>query len=379
MIGELQQPSVVDLDGLLQPIEGENPSGESLRYTGLYDEIAEARRADDTLSRGDWQEELKVADYRKVIDLAVPALTSRSKDLQIGAWLSEALIKLHGFVGLRDSMKLLANLQDQFWDTLHPEIDEGDMSGRANAIAWFDTQAALSVIGVPFTGGGGYSMLDYEDSKVYDFPENIEMLDTAEQVRLNELKAQAEAQRKVTGEMWRKAVAATRRAEVETVNFAVEECWTEFNNLNRVIEEKYDRNQMPGLSGFRKSLDSVHTQIKKLLEEKRIEEPDETDEVEGEEGAVNGDGTARSSGGASTTGAIQNRRDALKRLAEIADFFQKTEPHSPISYIVQRAVKWGNMPLEVWLQDVIKDETVLFNLRQTLGFNTNTPDGNSQQ
>jgi type VI secretion system protein ImpA len=58
-----------------------------------------------------------------------------------------------------------------------------------------------------------------------------------------------------------------------------------------------------------------------------------------------------------------------------AEFFQKTEPHSPISYIVQRAVKWGNMPLESWLQDVIKDETVLFNLRQTLGFNTNSTDG----
>jgi len=38
-------------------------------------------------------------------------------------------------------------------------------------------------------------------------------------------------------------------------------------------------------------------------------------------------------------------------------------------------VKWGNMPLESWLQDVIKDETVLFNLRQTLGFNTNSTDG----
>lgn len=377
MIGELEQPSVIDLDGLLQPIAGENPSGESLRYAGVYDEISEARRADDTLNRGEWQEELKVADYRKVIDLAVPALKDRSKDLQIGAWLSEALIKQFGFVGLRDSMKLLAGLQDQFWDTLHPEIDEGDMSGRANAIAWFDTQASLSLLGVSFTGGPGYSMIDWEDSKAYDFPENMELLDTAEQVRLNELKAQAEAQRKVTGDMWRKAVAATRRAEMEVINHAVEECWSEFNNLNRVIEEKYDRNQMPGLSGFRKALDNVHTQIKKLLEEKRAEEPDEIEEVEGEVG-TNEDGTPRAAGVAGIAGPIQNRKDALKRLGEIADFFQKTEPHSPISYIVGRAVKWGNMPLELWLQDVIKDETVLFNLRQTLGFNTNNPDLNGQ-
>jgi type VI secretion system protein ImpA len=83
--------------------------------------------------------------------------------------------------------------------------------------------------------------------------------------------------------------------------------------------------------------------------------------------------TVRAGGIATASGAIQNRQDALKRLTDIAEFFRKTEPHSPISYVLQRAVKWGNMPLELWLQDVIKDETVIYNIRQTLGFNTNLP------
>ncbi len=377
MSDELVQAPVIDLEAMLQPISGESPSGESLRYAGIYDEITEARRADDDLNQGAWQTELKYADYQRVIDLAVPALTSQSKDLQIAAWLSEALVKRHGFAGLRDSIKLLTGLQQNFWETLHPEIDEGDMEGRANAVAWFETQGAFTVMGVPFTGGEGYSFINFEDSKLYDFPDNMELLETAEQIRLNELKAQAEAQRKVTGDQWRKAVIATRRAQMETVNFAVEECWAELQNLNAVIEEKFDRNQMPGLTNLRKSLDAVHTQIKKLLEEKRIEEPDEVEAEASEEGGVAEDGTQRAAG--SATGAINNRRDALKRLNDIAEFFQKTEPHSPISYIVQRAVKWGNMPLETWLQDVIKDETVLYNLRQTLGFNTTTNDTAASQ
>jgi len=368
----LQKPAVIDIEAMLQPISEESPSGESLRYAGIYDEINEARRADDNLNQGAWTTELKVADYRTVIDLAVPAITTKSKDLQIAAWLSESLVKVHGFAGLRDSIKLLTGLQEKFWDTLHPEIDEGDMEGRANAISWFEAQGAFAVKGVPFTGGDGYSYINWEDSKTFDFPENMELLDTAEQIRLNELKAQAEAQRRVTSDLWRKAVAATRRAQMEEVNFAVEECWAAMKDLNAVIEEKYDRNQMPGLTNFRKALDEVHTQIKKLLEEKRVEEPDEVEAEEVAEGVVGEDGVVRSGGVA--TGAIANRKDALKRLNDIAEFFQKTEPHSPISYIVQRAVKWGNMPLENWLQDVIKDETVLFNLRQTLGFNTNSVD-----
>ena len=74
MIEELQQPSVIDLESLLQPVPGENPSGESLRYEGVYDQISEARRADEDLNQGAWQTELKYADFREGIGLAVPAL-----------------------------------------------------------------------------------------------------------------------------------------------------------------------------------------------------------------------------------------------------------------------------------------------------------------
>jgi len=36
-------------EGLLNPIPGENPSGQSLRYDPVYDKIREARRADEEL------------------------------------------------------------------------------------------------------------------------------------------------------------------------------------------------------------------------------------------------------------------------------------------------------------------------------------------
>jgi len=63
----------------------------------------------------------------------------------------------------------------------------------------------------------------------------------------------------------------------------------------------------------------------------------------------------------------QDRADALCRLAAVAEYFRKTEPHSPVAYLVQRAVRWGEMPLEEWLREVIHDESVLGQLRETLG------------
>ena len=368
MSEELRQPAVVDLDAMLQPIPGENPSGEYLRYSGLYDEVGEARRQDDDANQGVWQTELKVADFRRVIELVVPALTSQTKDLQLGVWLTEALIREHGFVGLRDGLQLLSGLQANFWETLHPEIEEGDMEGRANAIAWLDGPGTLVIKRARFTGAAGYGYQDWEDSKLFDFPENIESLPTEQRTRFEELKKQAETGRRVTAEMWQREIVDTRRTPVERANFTIEECVTALDDLNKVCEEKFDRNQAPGLVGFRKMLDQIHDQVKKLLEQKRAEEPDpEGEEEAAEGGVVSADGTVKAG---AATGAINSRRDALKRLGDIADYFQRNEPHSPVAYLVQRAVKWGDMPLETWLQDVIKDDSVISSLRQTLGFNT---------
>jgi type VI secretion system protein ImpA len=365
MSGDLQQPPVIDLDALLLPISDESPSGESLRYSGLYDEIAEARRADKDVSQGEWQTQLKTADYRKVIDLAIPALTSQTKDLQIAAWLSEALSWQHGFAGVRDSFRLLSGLQENFWETLHPEIDEGDMEGRANAISWMDEQTAFALRKAPITAGPGCGLADFEDSKIFNIPESLDALPEEEFERFSALKTQAEKERRCTADTWRKAKAATRRAFVEGVVYTLEECVAGFAELNRVIDEKFDRNQTPGMPNLKKALDALQTQVGKLLEEKRLEEPDESELAEGADGSAEAVG---SGGGAA--GTISGRREALRRLAEIAAFFQRTEPHSPVSYLVQRAVSWGNMPLENWLQDVIKDENVLHQLRQTLGLET---------
>jgi type VI secretion system protein ImpA len=374
MVNVESVPPVIDLEALLQPISEESPSGESLQYSGIYDEIREARRADLDIDQGQWRHELKVANFRQVINLAVPALTTQTKDMQIVAWLSEALTKENGFAGLRDSLQLMSGLQENFWETCFPEIDEGDEEGRANAIEWMDRQTAGALREVPVTGGPGLSFIALEESKRFDFPENIESLSSEEQEKFNQLKAEAEQFNRTTGDMWRKAKAQTRRAFYETLSLTLDECWEGYEALNRSIESKFDPKQMPGLNNLKKSLDEVRTAVKKLLQEKRAEEPDPDDADANAGEAVDGESDFESSGAgmgagvATASGAVRSRQDALKRLSDVAEFFRKTEPHSPVSYLVQRAVKWGNMPLDNWLQEVIKDESVLGQLRETLGF-----------
>src|SRR6267142_77293 len=127
----LSPPAVVDVEALLAPIPGDNPVGENLQYSA-YDEMREARRAEESLPSGDWQRDVKAAEWPKVIDLTTSALASKTKDLQICAWLVEALVELYGFVGLRDGLNVMRGLHEQYWEQVYPQIDEGDLDARAN-------------------------------------------------------------------------------------------------------------------------------------------------------------------------------------------------------------------------------------------------------
>src|ERR1700722_19577701 len=105
-------------DNLLNPIPGENPSGEDLRYEDIYGQIKEARREEDDSAQGEWVHEVKKADYPLVVKLATEAIATRSKDLQLAAWLTDALVRVEGFSGLKQGLLLLQGLTTNFWDTV---------------------------------------------------------------------------------------------------------------------------------------------------------------------------------------------------------------------------------------------------------------------
>ncbi len=381
-------PPVIDLEALLAPISGDNPAGENLRYDGTYDLLKEARRADEALAQGEWERELKVAEWPKVIEIATQALSSKAKDLQVGAWLAEALVRndrLDRFAGLRDGLQLMRQLQERFWDHLYPEIDpedeEGPLRARANVLEALDNWLAVAIKEVPLTNsttGLKYSYLQWEGSKQFEIPENLEALSTEEQERANELKARAAAEGKITSEDWRKAYRATPRAFYEERHQLLNECWEELKALDRTMDERLGR-ETPGLKALQKSLDEVRSLVERLVKEKRIAEP-YPEELATMEGASEAATTLAGEEAATfvSTGPVRSRKEALKRLAEVAEYFRRTEPHSPVSYLVQRAINWGNMPLEVWLRDVIKDENVLNQLRETLGIKAGSDESSEE-
>ncbi|HET6978779.1 MAG TPA: type VI secretion system protein TssA [Pyrinomonadaceae bacterium] len=343
-----------DLHDWLQPIPGANPAGESLRYQGTYDRIAEARREDDpTLSQGIYKASLKRADWAAAESICVEALISRTKDLQIAGWLLEAWLHLYGFAGVAKGLRVMAGLCDQFWDDLYPAIDAGDIEARVAPFVWIEHKLALKLKQIPLTmpdgpNGESYSYVDWESACHF---ENLAMKDP---------RALQEALAKINPSVatFRAAVAATDRELyvelVEDLGDAIDSC----ELVEHILDQKCGRDA-PGLRQFKEALSAIQQLIFQDLQT-RIAEP------EVEEEPLSAAPHDESEFELWSSGPIRSRADAYRRLSEAADFLLRTEPHSPTPYLVQRAVEWGSMSLPELLQQIVRNEGELSEIDRLL-------------
>src|SRR5665213_2077659 len=71
-------------DDLLEPIEGENPSGPNLQYDKIFDQIKEARQEDDeSIPSGTWERAIKKADRPLVIKLSLIHISEPTRQAEI--------------------------------------------------------------------------------------------------------------------------------------------------------------------------------------------------------------------------------------------------------------------------------------------------------
>jgi type VI secretion system protein ImpA len=333
---------------LLNPIAGENPSGQNLRYAPVYDKIKEARREDDDAAQGDWKIERKLADWSFVVKNAGETLATKSKDVQLAAWLTEALLKTQGVAGLRDGLDLLKGLIESFWDTLYPEIEDGDVEMRAAPLDWVGGRLDRAVKDAPLTRGG-YSWFAYKESRKVPTEE-----EAGESTLKAEARATAVADGKPTPEEFDKSFDSSPKAYYVQLAADVDGTLESLGALDGLCEEKF-QDVAPSFGPLRQTLEEVKQAVRIFLQKKREKEPDEpvagADETEPEAAAVEeevplGQATgaaparARKPGGALTAEPM-DRDDAIARVVSAAKFLRGENPYDPAPYLLLRGLRWG--------------------------------------
>lgn len=80
-------------------------------------------------------------------------------------------------------------------------------------------------------------------------------------------------------------------------------------------------------------------------------------EADAAEGDADGEESVPASAPSGPAGAPTSREDAYRQLLLIADYLARTEPHSPVPYLIKRAVEWGNKPLSELLAEPINADS----------------------
>lgn len=358
--------TIVNLDLLLESIPGDNPAGQDIRQdpspVSPYQSIKAARNAARAAERNsihDGNSNEAEEHWKTILQIAPEILGSQAKDLEIASWYSEALLRLYGFRGLRDGFTIIHGFIEKFWDNLYPMPDEDGIETRVACLSGLNGEGAEGVLIAPIrkaeiTEGnsvGPFTLWEYQQA-----------LDV----------------QKIPDDKARKAKREKVGFDVDTINKAVTETNAQFfidlrDDLEQAIDLYRRAGQMldeycgtydaPPTRTIIESLEECLGVIKHIARDKfplEVDTPEadtETADENAESAETGTPATVATPSVTVTQAAMMNRELAFKQLKEIAEFFRKTEPHSPVSYLLDKAVRWGDMPLTALIQELIPDSS----------------------
>jgi type VI secretion system protein ImpA len=318
------------IEAVLTPIPGEAPAGQDLRYDPRYEQVKEARREDLALPSGGLATERKLADYNVVMKLGRELLEKETKDLQISAWIAEALLKQKGMIGLATGLLILEGVLSKFWEGCFPAWDEEDPEMRAGPLEWVGNKFEVPVR--QLFVAPNISLLDYQASRTV--PTEAECEYNSDKL---EVRKAALSDGKLAPEVVDRAVADANKAYYKTIVQEADTTAASLATLEKTTDEKFGRDA-PSMMKLRAAVDDVRRTAGTILAQKLIDDPDPiVEEVFADAG-----GAAVDESGPLTPEPV-SPADAAKRIAVSAAYLRKQDSTSPGPYLTLRGLRWGEL------------------------------------
>lgn len=329
---------LINVENLLAELTAEQPCGEDMEYDVAFTELEIAAQGKAEQEYGDTLVEAEEPDWTEVEDKAL-AVLQQSKDLRAAMHLTRSLLKTEGLVGLSQGLELFRGYVEQYWDSVHPQLDpddDNDPTMRVNVLrSLADEDTMLRAIRTaPLTDSRVAGRFSLRDIAVANGdlppPENAE-----------------EGPADLT--IIEAAFQDTDPERLQALADAVRESMEHVASIESTVTDAVEAGAGPDLSDLGKTLKKVHSALAERLGGDEEEAADE----ELEEGLAEA-GPSAGAGGA-ISGAVKNPNDVIRMLDKILDYYARSEPSSPLPLLLQRAKRLVSKDFMTIMKDIAPD------------------------
>jgi type VI secretion system protein ImpA len=316
------------VEELLAPAPGEAPAGANLEYTREFAELERIAAGKPERQIGASVVAAEEPDWQAVIAQSNALLLS-TKDLRVANHWLRASLRVNGFAGLAEGLRLFSGLVDRYWPDLHPPLeaeDDNDPTFRVNAMAALTHRDVLQAIrAAPLLQVKGFGAVSLRDIEAATAPPG-------------QPPSAAEATMEAIFEH-------APLADLASASSVAEQC----TESARVLAEKWAsrlEGAGPDFTEFRRVLAHASNTLKERLQRRQPMQ-------NGTSAEQDGVGASAPSAGAPSfvRGDIRSRDDVVRALEGICAYYARHEPSSPVPLLLERCKRLVTMSF----LDIVKD------------------------
>lgn len=346
----------IEADTLLKPFDGA-PAGESVReggassdlYLRIKDERAAARIAEREASNAESDSDplrAGLIHWASLAEGAVTLLTDHTKDLEVAAWLTEALLRTGGIAGLGDGFLLLDGLITAFWDEgLWPIADEDGDETRLGALFGIFGRGGtgtllqpLKLVPLSDRGSDAVTLWSAEVAFAPQAPRNSD----------EDVQAVADKRRSDMLDAVTNGIARSSRPFLIALRHDLDRAATALEQLMQTVDRvstvgRFGSQIGEPLAAAIKLLDDNAGNVFATAAPEMVAVPLVLDDP------------TPGAAGPRAAAAPMSRDGALNQILALADHFERSEPQSPIGLSLREVVRRARMPLADLLSELLPD------------------------
>ena len=312
--------------------------------------------------------ENNINSWKRLSDQLCETFQKQTKDIELLSWLMVSQLYLDDtLIGFKNTLDLLNTLLTEHFDELNPVIPEAsikaqDEAGKLRESLDFKMAAFSQMVGV-----------GENDSILYAPMSQVRLLGNVSYFAYQSAEMKGECPK--LREDLKKDVSANADKYKTTIE-TLKQCKTLCNDIYVLLGSKCQPSgiQTPNFMFIINHLDRILKSVGFLtgfsIEDKKEQTAEEPVQDNNASSPAEPQTAAVQTVAVQTAGVVNNslsfellsknsevtREQVFEELANIAKYFRSTEPHSPVSYLIEKAIRWGHLSLPELLNELISDQ-----------------------